>query len=295
MTILDLSSLHRGGGAGQPADATQQRALTARGIIARPPTSETDSMHVVIKGMSLDDGYEVVAGNWQPRGNALPAKDDECLIVFDDEGDACVPVWSGVGALTEQTYQPGDLIESFASSRPGSLLCDGTTYPAADYPALALACPELVSGANLTVPDMRGCGTIGAGTGPGRTPRTLGATVGEESHLLVVGEMPSHNHGGATGTGSTGTGTTGSTSINHHHEPLGGLFLIENNGVTNFGIPLQSGGTAAGQSTTADKDVIHSHSVPSLSVPALAISSQGGGGAHNNMQPSVVVNYFIKT
>lgn len=99
MSVLDLSSLHRGGGAGQPADATQTRALTARGIVARAPASESDSMHVVIKGTSLTDGYEVIAGNWTPRGSTLPAKGAECLIVFDDEGDACVPVWSGVTNL----------------------------------------------------------------------------------------------------------------------------------------------------------------------------------------------------
>jgi len=113
MSILDLSSLHRGGGAGQPADATQQRALTARGIVARAPASESDSMHVVIKGVSLDQGFEVVAGNWTPRGSALPAKGAECLIVFDDEGDACVPVYSGSTALVPSGPAGGDLTGTY--------------------------------------------------------------------------------------------------------------------------------------------------------------------------------------
>jgi len=138
MTILDLSSLHRGGGAGQPADATQQRALTARGIIARAPASESDSMHVVLKGVSLDQGFEVVAGNWTPRGSALPAKGAECLIVFDDEGDACVPVWTGASVidaseingvalpLTDSAWIAPTLLNSWANYLPG-------TYEVAGY------------------------------------------------------------------------------------------------------------------------------------------------------------------
>ena len=95
MSILDLSSLHRGGGAGQPADALQQRALTALCIVARAPAAESDSMHVVIRGMSLEDGYEVVAGHWAPRGVTLPAKGNECCVTFDDLGDAWVGTnWS---------------------------------------------------------------------------------------------------------------------------------------------------------------------------------------------------------
>jgi len=41
----------------------------------------------------------------------------------------------------------------------------------------------------------RGRSIMGAGQGTGLTNRTVGETVGAETHTLNVAEMPSHNHG----------------------------------------------------------------------------------------------------
>jgi len=44
------------------------------------------------------------------------------------------------------------------------------------------------------LPDLRGRVPIGAGQGPGLTNRNLGEMGGEESHTLLITEMPSHRH-----------------------------------------------------------------------------------------------------
>jgi hypothetical protein len=57
-------------------------------------------------------------------------------------------------ASTQTSFQPGDVITSGATSRPGCLLCNGATYLASLYPNLALRCPQLLSGGNLVVPNL---------------------------------------------------------------------------------------------------------------------------------------------
>jgi microcystin-dependent protein len=69
----------------------------------------------------------------------------------------------------------------------------------------------------LTLPDLRGRTIISAGQGTNLTNRTIAQVLGAETHTLSVGEMPSHNHSGASGAGafwmSPGTGGTNNLSV----------------------------------------------------------------------------------
>lgn len=44
------------------------------------------------------------------------------------------------------------------------------------------------------LPDLRGRGAMGQGTGPGLTPRSQGQMVGAEAVTLSVNQLPSHSH-----------------------------------------------------------------------------------------------------
>ena len=69
------------------------------------------------------------------------------------------------------------------------LVCDGTPYRKADYPALAAMLGATGTGGEFMVPDLRGRFLMGASdTHP---PASTG---GEEAHTLTVDEMPSHSH-----------------------------------------------------------------------------------------------------
>lgn len=89
----------------------------------------------------------------------------------------------------------------------GSLACDGSTHDKADYPTLAALLHANVTqdADTFTLPDLRGRTLIGSGQGSGLTNRAIGATVGAETHLLTLGETPSHTHN-AIGGNNTATG-----------------------------------------------------------------------------------------
>jgi len=78
----------------------------------------------------------------------------------------------------------------------GFLECDGAAHLRIEYPELyaLLDTPFIVDADTFITPDLRGRTVIGAGTGAGLTPRSVGASGGEENHTLNVSEMPSHQH-----------------------------------------------------------------------------------------------------
>lgn len=101
-----------------------------------------------------------------------------------------------------------------------------------------------------------------AGNGAGLSSRPLGQTVGEETHLLVPTEMPSHNHP--------------LTDPGHHHtESFGGTSLLLGGNVTS----VLSTSPPANTSTNPT---------------GISIAAAGGDGAHNNMQPTSFLNAMIK-
>ncbi|UUZ92547.1 tail fiber protein [Paenibacillus sp. P25] len=85
---------------------------------------------------------------------------------------------------------------------------------------------------------------------------TLGQRAGEETHTLTAGEMPAHTHA-----------VIGSTSPATVANPANQLWAAP---------------TASAYGTT-----------PNASLVPNALKSAGGGQAHNNMQPYLVMNYCI--
>jgi hypothetical protein len=190
---------------------------------------------------------------------------------------------------------PGDLAWSMASTKAGYLLCDGSSYLVANYPALAAACPELVSGSNVILPDFRGRSPVGADPTGVHMPvghPALGASGGEETHTLVTGEAA--QKAVSTGTGTTGTGTTGTESGTHTHGS-GDLGFFTYKASAGSGISTASISSYAGiETNTGTESATHTHSVPGLSVPALSIAGSSAASAHNTMHPYLAANCFIK-
>ena len=159
-----------------------------------------------------------------------------------------------------------------ASSAPANwLICDGAAVSRSIYASLfnAIGTTYGVGDGSTTfnLPDLRGRVPVGKN---GATFGTLGLTGGAETHILDISQIPSHNHGGSTN-------TTGA----HTHSLSGKINVSQNGYGQNSPINGNAGNFADGTALSAGD---HSHT----------ISSQGGGQAHNNLQPYVVTNYIIK-
>lgn len=99
------------------------------------------------------------------------------------------------------------------------------------------------------------------------TTTTLGATVGAGTHTLTVPEMPSHTHT-----------FTGDALAPHSH-------------TYSIGSGDQNGNQAADGTST---DGNPSTSANSAGTPTGTNSNTGGGGAHANVQPSVLITWYVK-
>ena len=89
MSIGSFTSTVQGGPGPQSTDDV------ARGQIARAPVSDADTLYVVTPDLSLALAYEVPSAQWAHASN-LPAVGTECVLVFDEQGDAWVPIWAGM-------------------------------------------------------------------------------------------------------------------------------------------------------------------------------------------------------
>lgn len=175
---------------------------------------------------------------------------------------------------------PAGTIVNYAgiTAPTGWLFCNGTFYAHTAYPALYTAIGGTYgwTASTFAVPDLRGrvvagLDNMGGAAAANRitaavsgiTGTTIGSAGGTQAHTLTVAEMPAHGHPFA------------STSINDSspRQDATGGFMVRSN--TQFLAPAFSGSASflSGQQ----------------------IGGAGGNGAHNNVQPTMVMNYIIKT
>lgn len=123
---------------------------------------------------------------------------------------------------------------------------------------------------------------------------TVLETGGAKTHTLTSNEMPQHSHGGATGGQSNGHFHSGYTTTDGAHEhnyitrstavPQGtGNNVAANWSFTNASTTGGGGHSHTIQTNDADRD--HTHT----------IGNSGGGAAHNNLQPYIVVYMWRRT
>lgn len=181
------------------------------------------------------------------------------------------------GALIESTGIPTGTTIVSIDSATSLTLSQAASATASGVSIRILPYGQGDASTTFNVPDRRGRSIAGrdnmggtaasrlTGQSGGVNGSRLNATGGAETHTISVAQMPSHNHGGATSNPTT--------------NPTLGPY-------TDTGAQATSGsGRYAPDSLTAPTLPNHVHT----------ISSQGGGEEHNNVQPTGISNFIIKT
>lgn len=157
----------------------------------------------------------------------------------------------------------GEILCFAGSTSPSSnfQLCDGSSLLRASFPDLFAVIGAIygaVDGAHFNVPDLRSQVIVGVGQAPGLSNYSLGAQGGEETHTLSASEVPAHTH----------------TDTGHVHTEGIALPVI---GAALLGVPIPS-------------------AIPAVGVTGIgnaSLTSSGGSGSHNNLQPFISLNFFI--
>lgn len=175
----------------------------------------------------------------------------------------------------------GAVIDFAGASAPsGWLLCYGQAVSRTTFAALFTAIGTTYGtgdgSTTFNVPDARGRVIAGqddmggtsadrlTGLSGGIDGDTLGAVGGSQSHTLSTTEIPAHSHG--------------VTDPGHAHQQR------------------RDGNLGGGGGGTPDANYGNlEYGLTSSSTTGISIQNTGGGGAHNNVQPTLILNKIIKT
>lgn len=214
---------------------------------------------------------------------------------------------------------PAGIVFSYVgtSAPVGYVFVDGSTITGGQtkYPNLWAVIPAAwKSGANIVLPDARGRAIIGAGTGAGLTARALAALLGAETVTLSSTESGLPNHGHTASSSNTNidhnhSASSGTESAPHSHGPNAGTLMTAVGSLStwNFGDAIGDGASYVLFATTtslATESALHSHGITVNSTSGLTHShpitvnnntGASAASAHNNMQPSIALNWILKT
>ena len=143
----------------------------------------------------------------------------------------------------------------------GWAFCDGQLLAVSQNDALFSLFGTIYGGDGRTtfgLPDLRGRIPIHAGSGPGLSPRSLGAKGGAENVTLTVNQLPSHSHT-----------AQGSTAVANETAPAGRV--VGQAGGFDF---FQSGTGSAAMSTSM-------------------VTGVGGSRSHSNLMPFLCVHFIV--
>ena len=253
-------------------------------------TDPADAPHdISALALALDGGtgQPAVAMDLQGLLNARPAPGvpgryywaTDQGTLYRDDGAA----WRVLGP------QPGSTMYAAGTNYYGWLLADGSAVPRGGANAGLFATIGVSQGAGdgsttFNVPDLLGRMAVGAGQGAGLTNRANGAKGGEETHRLIVVEMPSHAHS------LSDPGHAHSLADPGHAHGIANYFTA----------PIGANNLNAGTNFNAHQNQVYATNGSGTGMgvygaaTGIGVYGAGGDGAHNNMPPTTALNPFVK-
>lgn len=143
----------------------------------------------------------------------------------------------------------------------GWALCQGQMLSIADHDVLFTLIGTIYGGdgqQTFALPDLRGRLPVHQGQGPGLSNRVIGEQGGTETVTLTVAQIPAHGHG-----------------------------LVGSSAAANLGSP--AGALLAATSVNS----YDSTGSPASTLASAAIGNAGGNQPHENMGPTLTLNYII--
>lgn len=213
--------------------------------------------------MRLIEAASIVKGSVNASGRLILEKFDGTTI---DAGSVKGPTGpAGVGPVGSVVMHAGP------SAPAGYLFCRGQTISRTTYASLFAAIGVTYGAGDgsttFTLPNLQGRVPVGLDASQSEFD-ALAETGGAKTHTLTLEQMPSHRH----------------VMNAHNHEQV----VIVNN---------TTGGLAARYDYDGDGTAgrVYPQTGANTSSTVATMQDTGGGQAHNNLQPYLVMNYIIKT
>lgn len=243
-------------------------------------------------------------------------------VLFDGTTDITLPDFSGCG---EKTSGQSGMVPAPASGKLNTVLHSNgnwgkVTYADMDEEAVAKiqACPFPVNAVYISTdgknPATYWPGTtwvafamgrclIGAGAADSGTMYKAGDKLGEEKHTNTLAEIPIHGHTGATGNAGNHNHDRGNMNITgafwgrdvQSGYNGNGAFYISARGNWNDEGGKYHDDYPSTMSFDASRSWTGRTSTNGNHAHSFTTNNTGGGQAHNNMQPSIVVYMFQRT
>ena len=176
---------------------------------------DNDGTHQQVTLLPLAADPDAVDG----KGYLFAKRIGNDIELFYKSEDGIVTQLTSTGSPANSYVFPGTIIMvgnqlTAGNMAPAYLDCDGSAVSRSTYAQLYNAIGTLwgVGDASTTfnLPDFRGRVPMAAGLGAGLTNRVVTQKIGEESHVLLVAELPNHAH---TIAGHMGAFTAGSVAF----------------------------------------------------------------------------------
>jgi microcystin-dependent protein len=267
-------------------------------------------------------------GGAQPTQNIGPWLNGSSWWFWDPVLQAYMP------QTTVSSLPAGSILAYGGIAAPsGYLLCDGSSYLISAQTSLYAAIGTLygtAGGGTFLVPDYRGRCILGAGSGAGLTPRVIASTLGEEMHVLSLGELAPHVHqddhyhaddhahgddhfhdddhthsdiGHAhtyiNAIKTSGSIVAGGSPLAYGTDTTGtGFANLNTKSASGYGVSTNYKSQAGFAATTAAKSASGygaNTGAKSSAGFGTTTSSNGGGAGHNTIPPALVSSFIIKS